>query len=120
MKSQTPKVRPLVPALRITLPRILRETDSFPLFPLPFCQVEPQEKPKTPKGRAHKRELYTRRFVNITNVAGGKRKVGNLNSSEILPFFCRATGTSWLTEGAQRADEPEPHCVNAVGRGEMV
>ncbi|GAB1317342.1 40S ribosomal protein S30 [Madurella fahalii] len=37
-------------------------------------KVEPQEKPKTPKGRAHKRELYTRRFVNIT-ATGGKRKM---------------------------------------------
>ncbi|KAK4246486.1 ribosomal protein S30 [Corynascus similis CBS 632.67] len=37
-------------------------------------KVEPQEKPKVPKGRAHKREQYTRRFVNITTV-GGKRKM---------------------------------------------
>lgn len=41
-----------------------------------FChQVEPQEKKKTPKGRARKRLLYTRRFVNVT-LTGGKRKVG--------------------------------------------
>ena len=39
-------------------------------------KVEPQEKPKTPKGRAHKRILYTRRFVNVTLAPGGKRKVG--------------------------------------------
>ncbi|KAL2134475.1 hypothetical protein VTI74DRAFT_121 [Chaetomium olivicolor] len=38
-------------------------------------KVEPQEKPKTPNGRAHKRELYTRRFVNITTTVGGKRKM---------------------------------------------
>jgi len=37
-------------------------------------KVEAQEKPKTPKGRAHKREQYTRRFVNIA-VTGGKRKM---------------------------------------------
>ncbi|KAJ5988373.1 hypothetical protein N7481_003583 [Penicillium waksmanii] len=37
-------------------------------------QVEPQEKKKTPKGRAYKRVLYTRRFVNVT-MTGGKRKV---------------------------------------------
>lgn len=37
-------------------------------------QVEPQEKAKTPKGRAYKRLLYTRRFVNVT-MTGGKRKV---------------------------------------------
>jgi hypothetical protein len=41
-------------------------------------QVEAQEKPKTPKGRAHKRELYTRRFVNITVAPGGKRKVRDI------------------------------------------
>ncbi|KAL2020964.1 hypothetical protein VTK56DRAFT_7738 [Thermocarpiscus australiensis] len=37
-------------------------------------KVEKQEKKKTPKGRAKKRLLYTRRFVNITLV-GGKRKM---------------------------------------------
>ena len=37
-------------------------------------QVEPQEKKKTPKGRAKKRVEYTRRFVNVT-LTGGKRKV---------------------------------------------
>lgn len=37
-------------------------------------QVEPQEKRKTPKGRAKKRITYTRRFVNVT-MTGGKRKV---------------------------------------------
>lgn len=38
-------------------------------------QVEKAETPKTPKGRAHKREQYTRRFVNVTTAPGGKRKV---------------------------------------------
>lgn len=37
-------------------------------------KVEPQEKKKTPKGRAKKRLTYTRRFVNVT-LTGGKRKV---------------------------------------------
>ncbi|KAF1916781.1 ribosomal protein S30 [Ampelomyces quisqualis] len=37
-------------------------------------QVEPQEKKKTPKGRAKKRLTYTRRFVNVT-MTGGKRKM---------------------------------------------
>ncbi|KAJ5591542.1 40S ribosomal protein S30 [Penicillium hispanicum] len=37
-------------------------------------KVEPQEKKKTPKGRAYKRVQYTRRFVNVT-MTGGKRKV---------------------------------------------
>lgn len=39
-----------------------------------YWQVEPQEKKKTPKGRAKKRIQYTRRFVNVT-LTGGKRKV---------------------------------------------
>lgn len=39
-----------------------------------MVQVEPQEKKKTPKGRAKKRITYTRRFVNVT-MTGGKRKV---------------------------------------------
>ncbi|KAM9884104.1 40S ribosomal protein S30 [Verticillium dahliae] len=38
-------------------------------------KVEKAETPKTPKGRAHKREQYTRRFVNVTLAPGGKRKV---------------------------------------------
>ncbi|GKT50725.1 40S ribosomal protein S30-B [Colletotrichum spaethianum] len=38
------------------------------------CHVEPQEKKKTPKGRAKKRLTYTRRFVNVT-LTGGKRKM---------------------------------------------
>ncbi|KAK0610547.1 ribosomal protein s30 [Bombardia bombarda] len=38
-------------------------------------KVDKTEKAKTPKGRAHKRDLYTRRFVNVTVTAGGKRKM---------------------------------------------
>ncbi|KAH9865009.1 ribosomal protein S30A [Plenodomus lingam] len=52
VKSQTPKV----------------SSHSFRHF------VEPQEKKKTPKGRAKKRLTYTRRFVNVT-MTGGKRKM---------------------------------------------
>ncbi|KAF8428361.1 ribosomal protein S30 [Tirmania nivea] len=37
-------------------------------------KVEKTEKPKSPKGRAKKRILYTRRFVNVT-LTGGKRKM---------------------------------------------
>ncbi|KAJ5933658.1 hypothetical protein N7454_005987, partial [Penicillium verhagenii] len=37
-------------------------------------KVEPQEKKKNPKGRAYKRVLYTRRFVNVV-MTGGKRKM---------------------------------------------
>ncbi|OAK98181.1 ribosomal protein S30 [Phaeosphaeriaceae sp. SRC1lsM3a] len=39
-----------------------------------YSKVEPQEKKKTPKGRAKKRLTYTRRFVNVT-MTGGKRKM---------------------------------------------
>lgn len=46
-------------------------------------QVEPQEKKKTPKGRAKKRITYTRRFVNVT-MTGGKRKVSSLLSLPIV------------------------------------
>ncbi|OOO11532.1 Ribosomal protein S30 [Aspergillus oryzae] len=42
-------------------------------------KVDKQEKPKTPKGRARKRIVYTRRFVNVT-MTGGKRKM-NANPS---------------------------------------
>ncbi|KZP03204.1 hypothetical protein FIBSPDRAFT_1055419 [Athelia psychrophila] len=38
-------------------------------------KVEAQEKKKTPKGRAKKRILYNRRFVNVTLLPGGKRKI---------------------------------------------
>ncbi|GAW15296.1 hypothetical protein ANO14919_047050 [Xylariales sp. No.14919] len=38
-------------------------------------KVEPVEKPKTAKGRAHKRLIYTRRFTNATAVGGGKRRM---------------------------------------------
>ncbi|KAI0060019.1 ribosomal protein S30, partial [Artomyces pyxidatus] len=38
-------------------------------------KVEPQEKKKTPKGRAKKRILYNRRFVNVTTLPGGKRRM---------------------------------------------
>ncbi|KAK9479397.1 ribosomal protein S30 [Lipomyces japonicus] len=37
-------------------------------------KVDKQEKKKVPKGRAKKRILYTRRFVNVT-LTGGKRKM---------------------------------------------
>ena len=36
-------------------------------------KVEKTEKPKKPKGRAYKRLLYTRRFVNVTLVNGKRR-----------------------------------------------
>lgn len=67
-----------------------------------YCalQVEPQEKKKTPKGRALKRIKYTRRFVNVT-MTGGKRKVS----------FATAQ-TLQRTLRSQILDEPQPHFVN--------
>ncbi|KAJ1914069.1 40S ribosomal protein S30 [Tieghemiomyces parasiticus] len=38
-------------------------------------KVEKQEKPKPPTGRAKKRLLYNRRFVNVSNLVGGKRRM---------------------------------------------
>ncbi|KAF9781311.1 ribosomal protein S30 [Thelephora terrestris] len=39
-------------------------------------KVEPQEKKKSPKGRAKKRMVYNRRFVNVTTLQqGGKRRM---------------------------------------------
>jgi hypothetical protein len=63
-------------------------------------QVEPQEKKKTPKGRAKKRITYTRRFVNVT-LTGGKRKVRTpcLHATKII---------SDLTF----ADEPQPNHID--------
>ncbi|KAL6863855.1 ribosomal protein S30 domain-containing protein [Trichoderma novae-zelandiae] len=69
-------------------------------------KVEPQEKPKTPKGRALKRHKYTRRFVNVT-LTGGKRKV---RISEQL-----ALSGLWLLTSA--IDEPQPWHLNSYDGG---
>ncbi|MCJ1329715.1 hypothetical protein MMC10_006395 [Thelotrema lepadinum] len=37
-------------------------------------KVESAEKAKVPKGRARKRVVYTRRFVNMATTGGGKRR----------------------------------------------
>ncbi|OJD14086.1 40S ribosomal protein S30 [Emergomyces pasteurianus Ep9510] len=58
-------------------------------------KVEPQEKKKTPKGRAKKRLQHTRRFVNVT-MTGGKRKVRFLHPTCIPEW-------RWATSRA-RAD----------------
>ena len=65
-------------------------------------QVEPQEKKKTPKGRAKKRITYTRRFVNVT-LTGGKRKVRH------IPFA--SSRMSQLTKPS--LDEPQPNHINS-------
>lgn len=64
-------------------------------------QVEPQEKKKRPKGRAAKREKFTRRFVNVT-LTGGKRKVRQYHK----PFRLQ---NGLLT---QEIDEPQPRIIN--------
>ncbi|KAK4098644.1 hypothetical protein N658DRAFT_431472 [Parathielavia hyrcaniae] len=66
-------------------------------------KVDPQEKPKSPKGRAHKRELYTRRFVNVTAVLpNGKRKVREA-------MDCNRACLMVADECA--TDEREPDCL---------
>ncbi|KAF1836007.1 ribosomal protein S30 [Decorospora gaudefroyi] len=78
VKSQTPKVR--TPTSPARLPRpIAICCNTLPgwKWAASFSRrgrVEPQEKKKTPKGRAKKRLTYTRRFVNVT-MTGGKRKM---------------------------------------------
>jgi hypothetical protein len=59
----------------------MKEQNADGFAPL---QVEKQEKPKQPKGRALKRVKYTRRFVNVT-MTGGKRKV-RLERSNRIPI----------------------------------
>lgn len=58
-------------------------------------QVDPVEKPKSPKGRANKRAVYTRRFVNVT-MTGGKRRVR---------LVCGAT-QNFVANFLSVADEP--------------
>ncbi|THY75091.1 hypothetical protein D6C86_04287 [Aureobasidium pullulans] len=64
-------------------------------------KVEPQEKKKTPKGRAKKRITYTRRFVNVT-MTGGKRKV----RTHLTLLLQQPTSAD------TQADEPQPYLVN--------
>ena len=62
VKSQTPKA---------SFRQMNTKNDILTIF---GNRVEPTEKPKTLKGRAHKREIYTRLFVNVITI-DGKRKV---------------------------------------------
>ncbi|KNG44967.1 hypothetical protein TW65_08208 [Stemphylium lycopersici] len=59
-------------------------------------KVEPQEKKKTPKGRAKKRLTYTRRFVNVT-MTGGKRKHGAKNVVTLFHAPSNQASTRVLT-----------------------
>ena len=65
-------------------------------------QVEPQEKKKTPKGRAKKRITYNRRFVNVT-MTGGKRKVRIAISPSPPPI---------VTVADVAPDEPQPNLIS--------
>ncbi|KAF9485688.1 hypothetical protein BDN70DRAFT_538442 [Pholiota conissans] len=61
-------------------------------------KVDKQEKKKTPKGRAKKRILYNRRFVNVTTLPGGKRRILSLLSDlSFFPFVCL-----FLTSGTDK------------------
>jgi small subunit ribosomal protein S30e len=66
------------------------------------AQVEPQEKKKTPKGRAKKRITYTRRFVNVT-MTGGKRKVSQTICHSLYGMAVNAD---------HGIDEPQPYLIN--------
>lgn len=61
-------------------------------------KVEKQEKRKTPRGRAKKRILYSRRFLNVATGVGGKRLGPNSNAGawtlRKLNLSCRA-GMGW-------------------------
>ena len=46
-------------------------------------KVEKQEKRKNPRGRAKKRVLYSRRFLNVATGVGGKRLGPNSNADKM-------------------------------------
>lgn len=86
---------------------------SGPRLTSPRAQVEPQEKKKTPKGRAKKRITYTRRFVNVT-MTGGKRKVRSNPIHFLWTVQCR-----WAlreAEGSSREEEKVRKGKGATGR----
>ncbi|KAF8262323.1 ribosomal protein S30-domain-containing protein, partial [Lactarius quietus] len=62
-------------------------------------KVEKQEKKKTPKGRAKKRMLYNRRFVNVTTLPGGKRRMCVL---------------SYLVPSSRHSSIPERHSLRLM------
>ncbi|KAH7625115.1 ribosomal protein S30-domain-containing protein [Sordaria sp. MPI-SDFR-AT-0083] len=66
-------------------------------------KVEAQEKPKTPKGRAHKREIYTRRFVNVVNRP--RRQAQGRDRSYIYSV------TGVFADISSDLDERQPHCL---------
>lgn len=78
-------------------------------------KVEPQEKKKTPKGRARKRLIYTRRFVNVT-LTGGKRKVRTRTKLLLRRDVMKHIPPVDLIEPTTAhtsPDEPRPHGLNS-------
>ena len=69
-------------------------------------KVEAQEKPKTPKGRAHKREIYTHRFVNVVTGPGGKCKVRLARP--------HVTSRSSFADISTDSDERQPLCLKVL------
>lgn len=65
------------------------------------CRVEKQEKKKVPKGRAKKRLVYIRRFVNVA-MTGGKRKVRGGHRKHLLVCTTRSGKPDTIL------DEPQP------------
>ncbi|KAI7822230.1 ribosomal protein S30-domain-containing protein, partial [Gamsiella multidivaricata] len=58
-------------------------------------KVAKQEKKKKLTGRAKKRDTYKRRFVNVTNAPGGKRRVSGLKKKKKKkkkPASCHING----------------------------
>lgn len=91
-------------SIRITHPPILQATDTSP----PQPQVEPQEKPKKPKGRAWKRILYVsfhRAHRSIPFLYSRQRR-GRLTrffSKQVHPPLRKRHHDRW-----QEEDEPQP------------
>jgi len=81
-------------------------------------KVEPQEKKKLPKGRARKRMLYTRRFVNVT-LTGGKRKVCSTPQSQKSRLLISAGFKFENEANSTSLDEPRTKLI-IVRRGEEV
>lgn len=84
-------------------------------------KVEKQEKRKTPRGRAKKRILYSRRFLNVATGVGGKRLGVRSGSGRprcvhmcVLPGWCVTglalfDGRALLTPGQYSAYTLQPN-----------
>lgn len=90
-------VRSRPPPPRSTSRRRYAVITKSPIF---FNPTDNLLQPKQPKGRARKRMVYTRRFVNVT-LTGGKRKVRSVNlySQQKTPLT------------TSPSDEPQPRLI---------